>query len=96
VGKNVICALPHYRRQSYDEQKEIVMCLPTPKAPKPPQESEDAKIERENQQMAEQRKQAENKAEQLERTVKRKRGGRGSMSLLTGSKGGLGYYQGTL
>jgi hypothetical protein len=41
-------------------------------------------------------KKADNKADALARAVKKKRGGLGSTSLLTGSKGGMGYFDGTL
>lgn len=63
-----------------------------------PAVSEDEKIAEENQREEEQRKTEENKAKQLEETAKAKRigGGASRKSLLTGSKGGLGYYDSTL
>lgn len=66
------------------------MCLggssPTP-APDP----ELAK-ERESEKSKEQFKMAEMKQEALEETVSQKRKGTGRRSLLTGSGGGIGYY----
>lgn len=65
---------------------------------KQPAVSKDEKIAEENQREEEQRKTEENKAKQLEETAKSKRigGGASRKSLLTGSKGGLGYYDSTL
>ena len=65
---------------------------------KQPAVSEDEKIAEENQRKEEQRKTEENKAKQLQDTAKSKRigGGASRKSLLTGSKGGLGYYDSTL
>lgn len=65
---------------------------------KEPAVSEDEKIAEENQRAEEQRKKEENKAKQLEETAKQKRigGGASRKSLLTSSKGGLGYYDSTL
>ena len=65
---------------------------------KQPAVSKDEKIVEENQREEEQRKTEENKAKQLEETAKSKRigGGASRKSLLTGSKGGLGYYDSTL
>lgn len=71
------------------------MCL-APKAPKAPPVDPNVEIERENQMANEQATKEKNKADQLARTVKQKRGGMGSVSLLTGSKGGMGYFDGTL
>jgi hypothetical protein len=71
------------------------MCLASPKM-KQPEETAEAKIERENETQKELKVASDNKAEQLERAVKRKRGGRGGVSLLTGSRGGLGYYNETV
>lgn len=71
------------------------MCL-APKAPKAPAVDPNVEIERENQMANEQATKEKNKADQLARTVKQKRGGMGSVSLLTGSKGGMGYFDGTL
>jgi len=63
-----------------------------------PAVSEDEKIAQENEQKAAQEKTEKNKAKQLEETAKSKRigGGASRKSLLTGSKGGLGYYDSTL
>lgn len=63
-----------------------------------PAVSEDEKIAEENQRKEEQRKTEENKAKQLEDTARSKRigGGASRKSLLTSSKGGLGYYDSTL
>ena len=71
------------------------MCI-APKRPKAPAIDPDVEIERENQEAQEMTKKADAKADTLERTIKRKRGGLGSMSLLTGSRGGMGYFDGTL
>lgn len=71
------------------------MCL-APKAPKAPPVDPNVEIERENQMQQELSTKAENKADTLARAVKKKRGGMGSVSLLTGSKGGMGYFDGTL
>jgi hypothetical protein len=64
----------------------------------PPAVSADEKIAEENQRKAEQLKMSQNKAKQLEQTAKSKQigGGASRKSLLTGSKGGLGYYDATL
>lgn len=65
---------------------------------KKPAVSQDEKIAQENARKEEERKIEENKAKQLEDTAKSKRigGGASRKSLLTGSKGGLGYYDKTL
>jgi hypothetical protein len=74
---------------------DFIMCLGGNSSPAV---SEDEKIAEENQRKEEQRKTEENKAKQLEDTAKSKRigGGASRKSLLTGSKGGLGYYDKTL
>ena len=63
-----------------------------------PAVSADERIAEENQREAEQLKMSQNKAKQLEQTAKSKKigGGASRKSLLTGSKGGLGYYDSTL
>jgi len=63
-----------------------------------PAVSADERIAEENQREAEQLKMSQNKAKQLEQTAKSKKigGGASRKSLLTGSKGGLGYYDATL
>lgn len=63
-----------------------------------PAVSADERIAEENQRDAEQLKMSQNKAKQLEQTAKSKKigGGASRKSLLTGSKGGLGYYDATL
>lgn len=71
------------------------MCV-APSKPKAPAVDPDVEIERENQETKEMGKKADNKADALARAVKKKRGGLGSTSLLTGSKGGMGYFDGTL
>jgi hypothetical protein len=71
------------------------MCV-APKQPKAPAVDPNVEIERENQMSQELSKKAENKEDNLARAVKKKRGGMGSVSLLTGSKGGMGYFDGTL
>ena len=71
------------------------MCL-APSKPKAPAVDPNVEIERENQEAQEMGRRADNKADTLTRAVKKKRGGLGSTSLLTGSKGGMGYFDGTL
>tara|TARA_R100000541_G_scaffold9886_2_gene17707 strand:+ start:1025 stop:1240 length:216 start_codon:yes stop_codon:yes gene_type:complete len=66
------------------------MCIG--RSPKPPQESKESKMERESAVEQEQTKTAELKQEALEETVSRKRKGTGRRSLLTGSGGGIGFY----
>ena len=63
-----------------------------------PAVSEDEKQAKENQDAEEARKKAKAKEEQLEKTAKAKTlgGGASRRSLLTGSKGGLGFYDETL
>ena len=66
------------------------MCLgSSPKTPAPDPEVE---MERESQKAKEQAKTADMKQEALEETVSQKRKGTGRRSLLTGSGGGIGYY----
>ena len=67
------------------------MCLPGG-SKSPPAESKEAKMERESQEEKEQVKTADLKQEALEETVSRKRKGTGRRSLLTGSGGGIGFY----
>ena len=71
------------------------MCL-APSKPKAPAVDPNVEIERENQEAQEMGRRADNKADTLARAIKKKRGGLGSTSLLTGSKGGMGYFDGTL
>jgi hypothetical protein len=71
------------------------MCL-APSKPKAPAVDPNVEIERENQEAQEMGRRPDNKADTLARAVKKKRGGLGSTSLLTGSKGGMGYFDGTL
>tara|TARA_R110002012_G_scaffold216908_2_gene388077 strand:- start:1006 stop:1221 length:216 start_codon:yes stop_codon:yes gene_type:complete len=66
------------------------MCLP--RSSKPPQEPPEVKMEREAEKEKEQVKTAELKQDALEETVSRKRKGTGRRSLLTGSGGGIGFY----
>jgi len=67
------------------------MCLPGggSKTPAPDPEAEK---ERESEKAKEQVKTAEMKQEALEETVSQKRKGTGRRSLLTGSGGGIGFY----
>lgn len=67
------------------------MCLPGggSKTPAPDPEAEK---ERESEKAKEQVKTAELKQEALEETVSKKRKGTGRRSLLTGSGGGIGFY----
>ena len=68
--------------------------------PKAPPESEEAKAAREERKamMAEQEeKQAEERQKRLQDQLRRrKRGGSGQRSLITGSAGGIGYFDETL
>tara|TARA_R110002020_G_scaffold1417_3_gene6383 strand:- start:476 stop:709 length:234 start_codon:yes stop_codon:yes gene_type:complete len=73
------------------------MCLPrsSPKPPAPDPEAEmerEAEKERESEKAKEQVKTAEMKQDALEETVSKKRKGTGRRSLLTGSGGGIGFY----
>ena len=67
------------------------MCIggrrPSPPAPDP-----EVEMERESEKAKEQVKTKEMKQEALEETVSRKRKGTGRRSLLTGSGGGVGFY----
>ena len=67
------------------------MCLGgrRPNAPEPDKQAE---AERESEKAKEQAKTSEMKQEALEETVSRRRKGTGRRSLLTGSGGGIGYY----
>ena len=67
------------------------MCVPGggSKTPAPDPEAEK---ERESEKAKEQVKTAEMKQEALEETVSQKRKGTGRRSLLTGSGGGIGFY----
>lgn len=76
-------------------QRRIVMCVFGGR-PKAPPVDPNAEIERENQERMEQAKREEAKAKTLEQTVAKKKKGSGGMSLLTGSKGGIGYIDETL
>lgn len=71
------------------------MCV-APSRPKAPAVDPNVEIERQNREAEEMGTRADNKADTLARAVKKKRGGMGSTSLLTGSKGGMGYFDGTL
>lgn len=66
------------------------MCIG--RSPRQPQESAESKMERESAKEKEQTKTAELKQDALEETVSRKRKGTGRRSLLTGSGGGIGFY----
>ena len=67
------------------------MCLGG-SSPKPPKPDPEAEMEREAEKAKEQVKTAEMKQEALEETVSQKRKGTGRRSLLTGSGGGIGFY----
>jgi len=73
------------------------MCLPR-RSSGPTRTAVDPAIEqmRRDQEAAERKKIADNKAEALEQRVRRMRGGSGLRSLLTSNRGGLGYYSETL
>mgnify|MGYP003654461338 CR=1 FL=1 len=67
------------------------MCLPR-SSPKPPAPDPEAEMEREAEKEKEQVKTEEIKQVALEETVSKKRKGTGRRSLLTGSGGGIGFY----
>ena len=67
------------------------MCLPR-SSPKPPAPDPEVEMEREAEKEKEQVKTVELKQDALEETVSQKRKGTGRRSLLTGSGGGIGFY----
>lgn len=67
------------------------MCLPS-RSPSPPPPDPIVEQERESVKAEEQAKKADMKQDVLEETVTRKRKGTGRRSLLTGSGGGIGFY----
>jgi hypothetical protein len=67
------------------------MCLPS-RSPRTPAPDPEVEMERESEKAKEQVKTKEMKQEALEETVSRKRKGTGRRSLLTGSGGGVGFY----
>ena len=64
--------------------------------PKPPAPDPDIEIERENQEQEEEAKREEAKQDRLEDAVQRAGGGTTVPSLLTSTRGGIGYYDETL
>jgi hypothetical protein len=66
------------------------MCIG--RSPRPPAPDPEVEKERESEKAKEQVKTKEMKQEALEETVSRKRKGTGRRSLLTGSGGGVGFY----
>ena len=62
------------------------------RSPSPPAPDPEVEMERESEKAKEQVKTSEMKQEALEETVSRKRKGTGRRSLLTGSGGGVGFY----
>lgn len=62
------------------------------RSPSPPAPDPELEKERESEKAKEQVKTSEMKQEALEETVSRKRKGTGRRSLLTGSGGGVGFY----
>ena len=62
------------------------------RSPSPPAPDPELAKERESEKAKEQVKTSEMKQEALEETVSRKRKGTGRRSLLTGSGGGVGFY----
>lgn len=67
------------------------MCLPS-RSPSPPPPDPIVEQERESVKAEEQAKKADMRQDALEETVTRKRKGTGRRSLLTGSGGGIGFY----
>ena len=77
--------------------EEPIMCVFS--SPKPPPPDPDIEIERENQEQEEEAKREQAKQDRLEETVQRAGGGSGGTtvpSLLTSTRGGIGYYDETL
>ena len=66
------------------------MCIG--RSPSPPPPDPEVEKERESEKAKEQVKTKEMKQEALEETVSKKRKGTGRRSLLTGSGGGVGFY----
>tara|TARA_R110002073_G_scaffold129366_4_gene275721 strand:- start:746 stop:964 length:219 start_codon:yes stop_codon:yes gene_type:complete len=62
------------------------------RSPSPPAPDPEVEMERESEKAKEQVKTKEMKQEALEETVSRRRKGTGRRSLLTGSGGGVGFY----
>ena len=62
------------------------------RSPSPPPPDPEVEMERESEKAKEQVKTKEMKQEALEETVSRKRKGTGRRSLLSGSGGGVGFY----
>ena len=62
------------------------------RSPSPPAPDPEVEKERESEKAKEQVKTSEMKQEALEETVSRRRKGTGRRSLLTGSGGGVGFY----
>ena len=62
------------------------------RSPSPPAPDPEVEMERESEKAKEQVKTKEMKQEALEETVSRSRKGTGRRSLLTGSGGGVGFY----
>ena len=62
------------------------------RSPSPPAPDPEVEMERESEKAKEQVKTKEMKQEALEETVSKKRKGTGRRSLLTGSGGGVGFY----
>lgn len=68
-----------------------------PKAPPPPPESTDAAEERKVMMAEQEEQQKEERQKRLQDQIrKRRRGGTGQRSLITGQAGGVGYFDETL
>ena len=77
------------------ECKEIQMCIGgggSPAPPEPTKEEKEAEQEREAQKDIETAEREEARQDVLEENITRKRKGTGRRSLLTGSGGGIGFY----
>ena len=78
------------------ECKEIIMCLPRrPRASAPPPptvEEKEAEMEVEAQKEEEKQVRVDNREAVLEENILRQKRGRGRRSLLTGSSGGIGFF----
>ena len=71
---------------------EVNMCVPYPKVQAPPPPDPSIAMAQKEARDDAQSVRSDRKAEVLEKGVRRARGGGGRRSLLTGSKGGMGYY----
>ena len=77
------------------ECKEILMCLPKARSASPPPPTvaeKEAEMETEAQKQEEKQVRIDNREDVLEDNILRQQRGRGRRSLLTGSSGGMGFF----